>query len=45
MGSSEILNMVYAQIAIKMCFAVFNVFPAYGARSLFKRYIAAAPAA
>jgi hypothetical protein len=45
MGSSEILNMVYAQIAIKMCFAVFNVFPAYAARSLFKRYIAAAPAA
>jgi queuosine precursor transporter len=39
MQSSDILNMVYAQIAIKMCFAVFNVFPAYGARSLFKRYV------
>jgi hypothetical protein len=34
--------MIYAQIAIKMCFAVFNVFPAYGARALFKRYVNAA---
>lgn len=42
MQNSDILNMVYAQIAIKMCFAVFNIFPAYGARSLFKRYIAGA---
>ncbi|MGF6514778.1 putative integral membrane protein (TIGR00697 family) [Pseudomonas sp. BT76 TE3572] len=41
MQNSDILNMVYAQIAIKMCFAVFNVFPAYGARSLFKRYVGA----
>lgn len=40
MQNSDILNMVYAQIAIKMCFAVFNIFPAYGARSLFKSYIA-----
>ena len=40
MPNSEILNLIYAQIAIKMCFAVFNVFPAYGARSFFKRYIA-----
>jgi uncharacterized integral membrane protein (TIGR00697 family) len=39
MDNSEILNLIYAQIAIKMCFAVFNVFPAYGARSLFKRYM------
>lgn len=45
MQNSDILNMVYAQIAIKMCFAVFNVFPAYGARSLFKRYIAGAQTA
>jgi uncharacterized integral membrane protein (TIGR00697 family) len=45
MQNSDILNMVYAQIAIKMCFAVLNVFPAYGARSLFKRYIAGAKAA
>lgn len=43
--NSDILNMVYAQIAIKMCFAVFNVFPAYGARSLFKRYVGAAQVA
>jgi uncharacterized PurR-regulated membrane protein YhhQ (DUF165 family) len=40
MENSEILNMVYVQIAIKMCFAVFNILPAYGARSLFKRYVA-----
>ncbi|VVN74411.1 queuosine precursor transporter [Pseudomonas fluorescens] len=40
MQNSDILNMVYVQIAIKICFAVFNVLPAYGARSLFKRYIA-----
>ncbi|NUT76262.1 queuosine precursor transporter [Pseudomonas sp. C1C7] len=39
MENSVILQMVYVQIAIKMCFAVFNVFPAYGARSLFKRYV------
>jgi len=39
MQNSDILNMVYAQTAIKMCFAVFNVLPAYGARSLFKRYV------
>ncbi|MCY1390824.1 hypothetical protein D9M71_56470 [compost metagenome] len=37
--SGDILNMVYLQIAIKMCFALFNVLPAYGARALFKRYI------
>ncbi|TBN43033.1 queuosine precursor transporter [Pseudomonas sp. BGI-2] len=40
MTSAEILNIIYIQIAIKMCFAVLNVFPAYGARSLFKRYVA-----
>lgn len=42
MQGSDILNMVYVQIAIKMCFAVFNVLPAYGVRSLFKRYVAGA---
>lgn len=42
MQNNEILNMIYAQIAIKMCFAVFNIFPAYGARALFKRYVNAA---
>ena len=45
MESGDILNMVYAQIAIKMCFAVFNILPAYGARSLFKKYIGGAQAA
>ena len=45
MQNSDILNMAYAQIAIKMCFAVFNVFPAYGARSLFKKYISEAKTA
>ncbi|MGE8097398.1 queuosine precursor transporter [Pseudomonas fluorescens] len=45
MENRDILNIVYVQIVIKMCFAVFNVLPAYGARSLFKRYIAGAQAA
>ncbi|EXF95060.1 membrane protein [Pseudomonas fluorescens HK44] len=45
MQNNEILGIVYVQIAIKMCFAVFNVFPAYGARTLFKRYMAGAQAA
>ncbi|EJN31506.1 putative integral membrane protein [Pseudomonas sp. GM78] len=45
MENDEILNIVYVQIAIKMCFAVFNVLPAYGARSLFKKYVAGAQAA
>lgn len=40
MENDEILNIVYVQIVIKMCFAVFNVLPAYGARSLFKKYVA-----
>jgi uncharacterized integral membrane protein (TIGR00697 family) len=40
MENSEILNIIYVQIVIKMCFAVFNVLPAYGARSLFKKYVA-----
>ncbi len=39
MQNNDILNIVFAQIAVKMCFAVFNIFPAYGARSLFKRYV------
>ncbi|MVV50585.1 VUT family protein [Pseudomonas sp. PB120] len=45
METSDILKIVYVQIAIKMCFAVFNILPAYGARSLFKRYISAAQTA
>jgi uncharacterized integral membrane protein (TIGR00697 family) len=40
MANAEILSIVYVQVAIKMCFAIFNVLPAYGARSLFKRYVA-----
>lgn len=43
MQSAEILNIIYVQIAIKMCFAVFNILPAYGARSLFKKHIAGSP--
>jgi uncharacterized integral membrane protein (TIGR00697 family) len=37
MQNSEILNIIYIQIAIKMFFAVFNILPAYGARSLFQK--------
>lgn len=40
MTNGEILTIVFVQIAIKMFFAFFNVFPAYGARSLFKRFVA-----
>jgi uncharacterized integral membrane protein (TIGR00697 family) len=39
MENSDILNIAYVQITIKMCFAILNILPAYGARSLFKRYI------
>ena len=39
MQNSDILKIVCIQIAIKMCFAVINILPAYGARSLFKRYV------
>lgn len=39
MQNNDILNIIYLQIAIKMCFAVFNILPAYGARSLLKKYI------
>ena len=42
MENSDILKIVYIQIAIKMCFAIFNILPAYGARSLFKKYISGA---
>ena len=41
MQNSDILHIVYVQIAIKMGFAIFNILPAYGARSLFKKYIVA----
>jgi uncharacterized integral membrane protein (TIGR00697 family) len=45
MENSDILKIVYIQIAIKMCFAIFNILPAYGARSLFKKYISGAQTA
>jgi uncharacterized integral membrane protein (TIGR00697 family) len=43
--NSDTLKIIYVQIAIKMCFAVFNILPAYGARSLFKKYISVAQTA
>lgn len=39
MQNSDILNMIYIQIVIKVFFALFNILPAYGARSLFKHYL------
>lgn len=45
MENSDILKIIYVQIAIKMCFAVFNILPAYGARSLFKKYVSVAQTA
>lgn len=39
MQTSDILSMIYVQIAIKVGFAFFNILPAYGARALFKRWI------
>lgn len=40
MQNSDILNMIYIQIIVKVFFALFNILPAYGARALFKKYIA-----
>lgn len=37
MQNSDILNIIYIQIAIKIFFAIFNILPAYGARSLFQK--------
>lgn len=45
MQSTDILSVVYVQIVIKMCFAFFNILPAYGARALFKRYVEGAQSA
>lgn len=42
MENSAILGMIYVQIAIKVGFAFFNILPAYGARSLFKKYLTGA---
>lgn len=41
MESSDIINIVYIQIIVKILFALFNIFPAYGARALFRKYIIA----
>ncbi|MFW9269537.1 queuosine precursor transporter [Pseudomonas sp. NR3] len=40
--SEEILKIVYVQIIIKMSVAVFSVFPAYAARSMFRKYVVGA---
>nr|WP_314529928.1 queuosine precursor transporter [uncultured Pseudomonas sp.] len=40
MPDSEIMHIIFIQIAIKMCFAIFNILPAYGARALFKKHVA-----
>lgn len=40
--NEEILRIVYVQILIKVCFSIFNIFPAYAARSMFKRYVVCA---
>jgi uncharacterized integral membrane protein (TIGR00697 family) len=40
MENEQILSMVLIQIAIKVFFAFFNVLPAYGARCLFRRFVA-----
>ena len=45
MTNAELLAMVYVQIAIKVAFAVFNIVPAYGARSLFNKYVVGVKAA
>jgi uncharacterized integral membrane protein (TIGR00697 family) len=42
MTTAEILEIIYVQVAIKVGFAIFNILPAYGARSLFKRYVVSA---
>lgn len=39
LSNENILKIVYVQIVIKMCVAVFNILPAYAARSLFRKYV------
>jgi hypothetical protein len=41
LDNSDILKMVYVQIAIKVVLAFFNILPAYGARALLRRYLPA----
>lgn len=40
MSNEQIMKMIYVQIAVKIGYALINVFPAYGARYLFKKYLA-----
>lgn len=40
METSLIIDIIVVQVIIKVCFALFNVFPAYGVRALFNNYIA-----
>lgn len=40
MEQSQILQIICVQIAVKLIYALINVFPAYGARYLFNRYLA-----
>lgn len=39
LDNTDILSMIYVQIAIKILLAFINIFPAYGARALFRRYV------
>ncbi|WP_339432223.1 MULTISPECIES: queuosine precursor transporter [unclassified Pseudomonas] len=39
LGKAEIMSIVVVQITVKMFFAFFNILPAYGARSLFKKFV------
>ncbi len=40
MGSAEIFSIMVVQVSIKMFFAIFNVLPAYGARALYRKFVA-----
>lgn len=38
MDVSDIMSIIYVQIVVKVIFALFNVFPAYGARALLRKH-------
>lgn len=40
MANAQIVDMAILQIIIKLFYALFNIFPAYGARYLFRKYLA-----
>ncbi|BEM75868.1 hypothetical protein SME36J_52910 (plasmid) [Serratia marcescens] len=40
MSNEQVMSMIYVQITVKIGYALINVFPAYGARYLFKKYLA-----